>query len=81
VIKVYLGEWRNDKMDGQGVLIDFESGTRYDGEFKDGQKEGKGKLIWQVDKGPRQEYNGEFKEDKMHGKGTLTFENGSTYDV
>lgn len=42
---VYIGEFKDDKMDGKGR---FESakGYTYDGEWEDNKQDGKGKAAW-----------------------------------
>ena len=44
-----LGEFRNDMQEGYGEDYYAALGTRYQGDFKNGKREGQGKLIW--DKG------------------------------
>ena len=45
---IYIGEWKDDKMHGQGTLIefrverDFVHAEKYVGEFKDGIRHGQG---------------------------------------
>lgn len=47
----------------------------YYGEYKDGKKDGFGKLI--ASEGV---YEGEFKDGKKHGKGKMTYTDGGTYE-
>lgn len=35
------GMWNNDKINGYGTII-YENGTKYKGDFKNGQREEKG---------------------------------------
>lgn len=51
----------------------------YEGEFKEGKYDGKGKAYWGVDDDNKEilNYEGEFKEGKYEGNGTLYFDNGS----
>ena len=37
----YVGEWRNDKMNGLGIMY-YTNGTVYDGMWEDNMKHGKG---------------------------------------
>ena len=46
-------------------LCYYENGDKYDGEWKNNKREGKGIQYFAV--GTR--YNGEWKNDKMNGKG------------
>jgi len=60
--------------------ITLESGDKYEGEFKNGVREGKGTFYflgeskWKGDK-----YVGEFKNNKMHGRGAYTWVEGHKY--
>ena len=38
-----MGQFKQDKMDGQGVLIDQRNSLLYSGQWKDGKKHGSGK--------------------------------------
>ena len=49
---------------------------RYIGQFKNGLKEGKGKMYW--DTGDR--YEGEWKNDKQEGKGIFYWISGNIYE-
>ena len=51
------------------------AGGKYEGDFKDGQRHGKGTYIYPSGS----KYVGEYKDDKKHGKGTFTFPDGSVY--
>ena len=48
------------------------AGGKYEGDFKDGQRHGKGTYIYPSGS----KYVGEYKDDKKHGKGTFTFLGG-----
>ena len=60
---------------GKGSIEYFESGCKYDGEFKDGEKSGKGIYTWP----DGQRYEGDFLNDYIHGKGTYTWPSGQHY--
>jgi hypothetical protein len=60
---------------GKGSIEYFESGCKYDGEFKDGEKSGKGTFIWP----DGQKYEGDFLNDYLHGKGTYIWPSGQQY--
>ena len=55
--------------------INIGENFSYEGEFKNGQINGKGTFIWHKSD-VYNKYVGEFKDDKLHGKGTLTWVNG-----
>ena len=65
----YVGEWKDDKKNGQGKYIYGKGngeGDKYEGEWKDDKKHGKGKYIWSNG----DKFVGEFKDDKPNGIGT-----------
>jgi len=72
---VYLGEKKDGKRHGQGILT-FSDGSKYDGEFKDGEQDGQGTLT----KPNGDKYLGAFKDGEMTGQGTLTKPNGDKYE-
>ena len=41
----YNGEWKNNKMDGNGIF-EWPDGRTYDGEYKDDKKHGYGLFKW-----------------------------------
>ena len=53
----------------------FASGTKYVGEYKDGNYHGQGTYTW--DDGDK--YIGKYKDDKRHGRGIFTTVNGDKY--
>lgn len=68
----YQGEWKNQKRSGLGFLVE-KDGSKYIGNFKDGLKDGKGRLIW-----PNGDYyEGGFKNNEIHGKGKIFATDGS----
>ena len=59
----------------QGKLI-YSDGSKFEGEFKDGEKHGQGKYI-----SPNgSKYEGEYKDSKYHGQGKFTSPDGSSYE-
>ena len=66
----YIGGFSNDDLHGYGVEIfsatDESDRVRYEGEYKDGKKSGKGTMIWKNEK-----YVGEWLNGMRHGEGTL----------
>ena len=90
--KIYLGYWKNDKMNVYGKQIYYEINIEniddinifsdnknysyYIGEWKDNYQEGKGKEFW-ID---GTYYEGEYKNGKKWGVGKLHLPDGSIYD-
>ena len=75
----YIGEWKKDKMHGQGMYI-FANGDRYQGAWKDGKKHGPGIYLYLADnefKGDT--YVGEYMDDIKNGQGTYIWKDGSKY--
>ena len=58
-----------------GIYISIE-GYKYEGEFKNGLREGKGKIKYKNN----DKYDGMWKNDKYNGKGIYYFHDGSIYD-
>ena len=56
--------------------ISLIDGDRYEGEYKDDKKNGKGKFIY--NNGDR--YEGEYKDDNRNGKGIFFYNNGDRYE-
>ena len=69
----YVGEWKDNKVNGQGTLTLPITNATYVGEFKDGEYSGQGTFTFpNGDK-----YVGEWKGGKYNGQGTLYSSNGS----
>ena len=64
-----MGEWKDDKKDGQGTYIYGKGklkGDKYIGEFRDGYRNGQGSFTWS-DEG---KYEGKWKnKEKWNGIG------------
>jgi hypothetical protein len=71
---VYVGEFRNGLMNGQGTLT-YPTGHLYVGEFKDEQFDGQGTLAFSNG----EIYAGEFRRNEMTGHGTYTHADGGVY--
>lgn len=71
----YTGNFDNDVQNGIGKEENYEDNTIYEGEYKDGIKEGVGKLAFP----DGSYYEGEFKGGEMNGKGTLKFPDNREY--
>lgn len=70
----YNGEWRNDRINGQGTLKLFDgltfSGKWKDGELIEGEMTRRGKLF----------YSGEWKNELPEGKGRFILSDGTTLE-
>ncbi len=70
----YVGEFKNDKIDGQGTLT-WSNGDKYVGEWKDNVRHGSGTLTYSDGR----EYVGEFKNGNIEGQGKHTWPEGDKY--
>ena len=70
---IYIGDVKNGKPNGLGSSNLPGSPMSYNGEWKDGLKNGQGTFTY----ASGSMYQGEFKDDKQHGQGTLTWINGA----
>ena len=79
---IYYGEInkKNKEYYGRGIKI-WKEGDKYEGEWKDNNKHGKGKYIWgKINKKFEDDYYiGDFINDKREGKGTKYYNSGSYY--
>eukprot|EP00758_Cryptobia_borreli_P012432 Tbor_TRINITY_DN5748_c1_g1::TRINITY_DN5748_c1_g1_i1::g.20690::m.20690 len=62
---IYIGEWQDDTMHGQGKLTYLDTGTVYTGGFYKGQYDGVGVIIY----GNGDRYSGQWRANRMHGEG------------
>jgi|GEM_PF-730527 len=60
---------------GHGTLT-WQSGNKYEGDFKDGLMHGRGVITWT----DGNKYEGDFKFGLMHGKGVRVYSNGDIYE-
>ena len=70
----YVGEWKNRKKHGQGILTTAD-GEQYIGEFTNDNFHGKGILTYT----DGSKYIGEFRDGKRNGYGILTYADGEQY--
>ncbi|MGB3291981.1 MAG: pentapeptide repeat-containing protein [Phormidesmis sp.] len=72
---IYYGKFVDgNPADGKGTMV-YPSGNRYDGEYKNGYRNGCGTFTFS--NGRR--YIGQFETDQFNGKGTWILENGERY--
>ena len=74
----YVGEYKEDKeknqtLHGKGEYI--SQAFRYNGEFRDGKKQGRGVYIW----ANGDKFDGDFANDQVSGKGKWEFASGDVY--
>lgn len=62
---VYRGYWKNNKKHGYGIQI-WKNGIKYEGEWCDGMREGRGTLWELKNKNYIKKYLGNWKQDKKH---------------
>ena len=60
----------------QRGTLDYNDGSRYEGEHRGGVRQGRGTYTW----ADGNRYEGEWHEDKMHGQGKMTWHYGDTYE-
>ena len=72
----YIGEFKEDKLHGKGVIDFLKEGHRYEGEFKNNEINGKGVFRWKNG----DVYEGEMSNGKMNGHGTYKYSDGQIYD-
>ena len=72
----YKGEFKEDKLDGKGVIEFLKEGHKYEGEFKNNEINRKGIFKWKNG----DVYQGEMSNGKMNGHGTYTYNDGQIYD-
>lgn len=85
----YMGDWRDNRMEGRGILYWTSEYIRYEGEFSNDMFHGKGVEYPQIHTNQAVpytnititpdnwvKYDGEFVQDMRHGKGIIYFDNG-----
>ena len=63
-------------MEGQGIYVWAHNGQIYEGYYKNGMRNGRGRYIYQNGN----MYEGEWKDDRMHGRGKYITGDGSEFD-
>ena len=71
----YTGEWKDNKKNGYGIETCHEDESVYEGEFVNGEKEGKGVLKFK----DGSYYSGNFKNSKFDGEGQFNWPDGKKY--
>lgn len=79
----YIGEFKDDKLSGDGEIVYLKTGDRYVGEFEDNGINGFGTMVYSGNEysdceiGGR--YVGEWKNWKKNGKGEFFYSNGQYF--
>ena len=80
---LYEGVIIDGKREHNGVMI-YKNGAKYEGEWKNDKKNGKGVFTsphyYNCRKNVGMKYEGEFKDDKFEGYGITTYTNGDKYE-
>ena len=76
----YRGGFRAGMKHGRGIKV-MPNGDRYEGDFSDDFRDGKGLYVW-GDKTPwaGDRYEGEYRRDLRHGWGVFQWSNGDRYE-
>ena len=69
--EMYIGQLKNDRYNGKGVLYYKKNKAKYEGDFLEGKYDGKGKLIYEN----KEYYIGQFKKGKKDGFGEEYYNN------
>ena len=72
---IYEGEISNNIFNGKGILKYNNGEIIYEGNWKNGNLEGNGKMIFK----DKKVYNGNFENGEINGKGEMIFDNGIYY--
>ncbi|CAM1342646.1 MORN repeat-containing protein [Tenacibaculum amylolyticum] len=70
----YVGRILKGKANGYGIAV-FDTGGRYEGEWKNNKREGKGVFYW----ADGEHYEGNYKNDLRNGTGTYFWTDGKKY--
>ena len=77
---VYAGELRAGRKHGAGIKT-WPSGDRYEGQFAEDKKAGKGTYIWgSGSASPGERYSGDWRDDRRNGYGVYEWPNGDRYE-
>ena len=72
----YIGEFKQDKLDGKGIIEFLKEGHKYEGDFKNNEINGRGIFQWKNG----DIYEGDMTDGKMNGHGIYRYANGQIYD-
>ena len=72
---IWVGYWKKNMKHLKGAIYKNVGTKIFEGEYKDGLREGYGVMVFES--GER--YEGEYKKDKRCGKGTFIWDDGSKW--
>jgi len=73
----YEGDVKNGKPHGDGIFYFSNSNASYEGSFKNGLRDGNGKLFYDLEKKTR--YEGSWCKGERNGFGLMVYATGNTY--
>ena len=77
--ETYEGDFNGWSFEGHGIKR-YDDKAVYDGEWKNGKRNGIGTYVYGDEGENKRTYVGEWKEDRMEGKGLFTYRDKSTYE-
>ena len=72
----YIGEFKENKLNGKGIIEFLKEGHKYEGDFKNNEINGRGIFQWKNG----DIYEGDMTDGKMNGKGIYKYANGQIYE-
>ena len=72
----YIGEFKEDKLNGKGIIEFLKEGHKYEGDFKNNEINGRGIFQWKNG----DIYQGDMTDGKMNGIGIYKYANGEIYE-
>ena len=72
----YIGEFKENKLNGKGIIEFLKEGHKYEGDFRNNEINGRGIFQWKNG----DIYEGDMTDGKMNGKGIYKYANGQIYE-
>ena len=72
----YIGEFKDNKLNGKGIIEFLKEGHKYEGDFLNNEINGRGVFQWKNG----DIYDGDMTDGKMNGKGIYKYANGQIYE-
>lgn len=77
----YIGEYKNGRQNGFGILVRHDGLFKYEGEWKDDKRHGNGvNKYYDAERKSLGSYKGEFRENKRY-KGKTTLPDGTEVEL